>query len=66
METLQWIIIGVLAFWLLLLSILHGAQHHQLNVWWWDFLKDMKKDWEKQKSPELWDDGHGGSWPPTY
>ncbi len=65
-DSLQWIAIGVLVLWLLLLSILYGAQHHQLNIWWWDFLKDMKKDWEKQKSPDLWDDGHGDSWPPTY
>ncbi len=48
-ETLQWIAIGVLLLWLSLLSVLHGAQQHQLNVWWWDFLKDMKKDWEKAK-----------------
>jgi len=77
-ETLQWIAIGLLVLWLLLLSLLYGAQHHQLNIWWWDFLKDMKKDWEKRhshkraptqsnmKDPQPWDDGHGDSWPPTY
>jgi hypothetical protein len=56
-ETLQWIAIGVVVLWLSLLSLLYGAQHHQLNTWWWDFLKDMKKDWERTHN-----DVQAGKW----